>query len=247
MPHARPIALVLLTCTLVAAAAPARGAGPEMYRLDPVHTRVMVAVSHAGFSKAIGTVSGSTGTLLFDPDDWRSARLDVSVPIAAIDFGDPKWNAATLAANLLDGDRHPQARFVSDRVEPVDADHARVCGQLSLRGATRPLCMEVVANALKRHPLPPFRRTAGFSATAMLSRSDYGITAWKSVIGDEVELRFEVEAVRNGIGTSAPADGPPATAPSTPDLAPDPVPEPPPEPPSAPPPAPAEPVADPEP
>ena len=127
MHHARPIALALVACTL-AAAAPAHAAGPEMYVLDPVHTRVLVAVSHAGFSKAIGTVSGSTGTLLFDPDDWRSARLDVTVPIAALDFGNAKWNAATLAANLLDGERHPQARFVSDSVEPVDADHARVCG-----------------------------------------------------------------------------------------------------------------------
>ena len=212
MHHARPIALVLVACTLAAASEPARAAGPDMYSLDPVHTRVMVSVSHAGFSKAIGTVSGSTGTLLFDPDDWRSARLDVTVPIAALDFGDAKWNAATLAANLLDGERHPQARFVSDSVEPIDADNARVCGQLSLRETTRPLCMDVVLNALKRHPLPPFRRTAGFSATALLSRSDYGITAWKSVIGDAVELQIEVEAVRNGAPPPANDAGKPAPA-----------------------------------
>lgn len=242
MHHARPIALVLLACTL-AAPAPTRAAGPEMYSLDPVHTRVMVAVSHAGFSRAMGTVSGSTGTLLFDPDDWRSARLDVTVPVAALDFGDAKWNAATLAANLLDGERHPQARFVSDTVEPVDATHARVCGQLTLREATRPLCMDVVLNALKRHPLPPFRRTAGFSATALLSRSDYGISAWKSVIGDAVELQIEVEAVRNGAAPSAPDDGKPAPVSSTSDLAPDITPEPP----RDPPPAPSEPVTDPEP
>lgn len=197
MHHARPIALVLV-CAIAAAASPiGRAAGPDAYVLDPVHTQVMFAVSHAGFSSAIGTVSGSTGTLAFDRDDWRSARLDVRVPMARLDLGDAKWNAAALAANLLDGARYPEARFVSDMVEPADANRAQVCGQLTLRGVSRPLCMEVVLNALRRHPMPPFHRTAGFSATATLSRSDYGIDAWKSLIGDSVELRIEAEAVRN--------------------------------------------------
>ncbi|MGH8077727.1 MAG: YceI family protein, partial [Lysobacter sp.] len=124
----------------------ARAAGPETYALDPVHTRVMFAVSHAGFSSAIGTVPGSTGTLVFDRDDWRSARLDVRVPLTRIDLGDAKWNAAVLAPNLLDAARHPEARFVSDTVEPADADHAKVCGLLTLRGVSRPLCMDVVLN-----------------------------------------------------------------------------------------------------
>lgn len=197
MPLAR--AAVLTIAALLAAAAPVlvRAAGPVTYALDPMHTRVLFAISHAGFSKALGAVSGSTGTLLFDRDDWRSARLDVRVPVARLDLGDPKWNSAALAANLLDGERHPEARFVSRTVEPVDAEHAQVCGDLTLRTVTRPLCLDVTFNQLKRHPLPPFRRTVGFSATATLSRADYGIDAWKSVIGDCVELRIEAEAVRS--------------------------------------------------
>lgn len=55
-------------------------AASAAYELDPVHTRVMIAVEHAGFSKAIGTVSGSSGHLQFDPEDWNTARLEVSVP-----------------------------------------------------------------------------------------------------------------------------------------------------------------------
>lgn len=170
--------------------------GADRYALDPVHTRVVFTVDHAGFSRALGTISGSTGTLLFDRDDWRSARLEVTVPLTRLDLGDAKWNAAVLAPGLLDGERHPQARFVSGRVEPVDADHARVCGELSLRGATRPVCLDVRFNALKRHPLPPFRQTAGFSATARLSRLEFGIDAWPTVIGDTVDLIIEAEAVR---------------------------------------------------
>lgn len=206
----------LLACTLACAGA-ANAAGPEAYALDPVHTRVVFLVEHAGFSHAMGTVSGSSGTLRFDRDDWRSAQLDVTVPLTRLDLGDAKWNAAALAGNLLDGKRHPEARFVSTQVEPVDAEHARVCGDLTLHGVTGPLCMEVTFNALKRHPLPPFRRTAGFSATATLSRKAFGIDAWPSVIGDEVKLLIEAEAVRSratqdGNEAGDPVEGAPAEA-----------------------------------
>jgi len=182
------------------------------YRLDPVHTRVMFAISHAGFSDAIGTVSGSTGTVVFDPDDWTRARVDVRVPIARADLGDADWNKATLAKSLLDAEGHPEARFVSTRVEPVDATHARVIGDLSLRGVTREVVLDVTLNAAKRHPMPPFRRTIGFSATTTLSRADFGITAWKSVIGDAVELRIEAEASYDG---RADDEAPAAPSPST--------------------------------
>lgn len=204
--------VVVLVGAVAAVPSLSRAAEPETYALDPVHTRVMFAISHAGFSSAMGTVSGSTGTLVFDRADWRSARLDVRVPLTRLDLGDAKWNAAALAANLLDGERHPEAHFVSDQVEPVDADHAKVCGQLTLRGVSRPLCMDVTLNALKRHPMPPFRRTAGFSAMATLSRSDYGMTAWKSVIGDVVEIRIEAEAVRGNHVGSRTADTPESSA-----------------------------------
>lgn len=192
--HARTGALL----ALLAFACPALAGGPVAYALDPVHTRVMFAVEHAGFSQALGTISGSTGTLVFDPGDWTTARLEVTVPLARADLGDAKWNRAVLAGNLLDTERFPEARFVSSRVEPTAPDQARVCGTLSLHGVDRDLCLDVKLNALKRHPLPPFRRTAGFSATTSLQRSDFGITAWKSVIGDTVALRIEAEATRTG-------------------------------------------------
>ena len=165
------------------------------YALDPVHTRVMFAVDHAGFSRAIGTVSGTTGTLLLDPDDRASARVEARVPMQRLDLGDADWNRATLAGNLLDAGRHPHAVFVSTRVETAGERRMRIHGRLTLRGVTRPVVLNAVMNDLRRHPLPPFRRTAGFSAVTMLSRSDFGITSWPGVIGDDVELRLEVEAI----------------------------------------------------
>jgi len=180
------------------------------YELDPVHTRVLFSVSHAGFSQALGTVSGSTGELEFDADDWSSARLRATVPLARLDLGDPGWNAAALGNRLLDAGEHRQGRFVSTTSTPRAATHAQVCGDFSLRGVTAPLCLEVTLNARKRHPMPPFRRTVGFSATATLSRRAFGIDAWPTVIGDSVDLRIEAEAVRR----RDEGDDEPATEPS---------------------------------
>lgn len=189
--------LACLAAVFAGSLACAAHAQPASYRLDPVHTRVAFAVEHAGFSKAIGTVSGSTGTLLFDPDDLSSASLQVEVPMQRVDLGDEAWNRSTLGRNLLDAERFPVATFVSTRIEPVDATHATVSGILTLRGVSREVEMDVVVNAVKRHPLPPFRRTAGFSATLALDRSDFGIDVWPTMIGNRVELRIEAEATRS--------------------------------------------------
>lgn len=203
------LAFLLSTSPLVARAEAVR------YELDPVHTRVLFAVSHAGFSHALGTVSGSTGELWFDPDDWSSARLQASVPMTRLDLGDAKWNRSVLAKNLLDADDHPLATFVSTRVEPIDATHAAVFGTLTLHGVSKEVKLDVTLNAARRHPMPPFRRTVGFSATAALSRKDFGIDAWPSVIGDAVELRIEAEATRARQRDDEPADEIEATDPAT--------------------------------
>jgi polyisoprenoid-binding protein YceI len=187
-----------------------------VYCLDPIHTRVLLAIDHAGFSKALGTVSGTTGELRFDPEDWSQASVRASVPLNRLDFGDEKWNKAVLAANLLNAARYPDAVFVSERMGEASGHdgnkhapderasdgrasnpHAATAyGTLTLHGVSQPVALDIVLNAMKRYPLPPFRRTVGFSARTTLSRKAFGIDAWPSVIGDEVELRIEAEATR---------------------------------------------------
>lgn len=184
-------ALFALSCATRAQAGEA-----ERFVFDPVHTRVMFAIDHAGYSKAIGTVSGSVGSLVFDADDWSTARLEVDVPMGRIDMGDSGWAAAIFAPRFLDVKRYPQARFVSTTITRREANRGTACGDLTLHGVTRPLCMDLVLNKIARYPLPPFRRTAGFSAQAQLKRSDFGMTSWRSLVGDDVELRIEAELIR---------------------------------------------------
>ncbi|HQZ32571.1 MAG TPA: YceI family protein [Arenimonas sp.] len=200
-----PLLRTALACLLVFAG-PA-WAGVETFQLDPVHTRVAFRIDHAGFSKAIGTFSGAAGTLAFDPGDWSTATLDVSIPLATLDIGDPAWRDKVLDRTFLDAGQQPAARFVSTRVEPGEPGQARVFGQLSLRGVSREVVLDVRLNALRRHPLTQ-RRTAGFSATGTLRRSDFGMDAWRRVVGDEVELLIEVEATRTRKPTPSPRTEP---------------------------------------
>lgn len=182
-----------LALLLALPVAPAR-ASNEVYRLDPVHTRVVFRVDHAGLSRAVGGFSGAAGVLAFDPEDWSGARLEVRLPLAGLDLGDADWNRKVLEPAFLDAEQQPEAHFVSTRVEATGPDRAKVTGQLSLRGVSRELVLDVRLNALKRHPLT-FRRTAGFSATGRLDRRDFGIDTWPNVIGHEVELLIEAEAI----------------------------------------------------
>ncbi|GAB2495804.1 YceI family protein [Arenimonas alkanexedens] len=180
---------------LLLALAGQAGAAAREYQLDPVHTRIAFQVDHAGLSRAIGTFSGASGSLVFDPDDWSTATLEVDIPLASLDLGDARWHERVLDRTFLDAGAQPVARFVSTRVEATGEGQARVFGELSLRGVRHEVALDVTLNALKRHPLT-FKRTAGFSATGRLRRQDFGMTSWERLVGAEVTLQIEAEAIR---------------------------------------------------
>lgn len=184
-----------LLCLLLLAGCSAAAAPVPAWRLDPAHTRVLFRVDHAGFSQALGLLPGIAGELRFDPDDWAGARVDVVVPLPRLLIGDDDWRDALLSRTWLHAGRHPEARFRSVRVEPTGGGTARVHGELSLRGETRPVVLEVKLNRLARNPIG-FRRTVGFSATAVLDRRDFGMKEWTNLVGTRVELEIQAEAVR---------------------------------------------------
>lgn len=192
---ARSTAAVLvlgLACVPSPGAAQGELAG---YRLDPVHTRVLFGLDHAGYTTALGTVSGSSGAIAFVPGDWSRAGVRVSVPLQRVDFGDEAWNRA--AREMLGAAEHPEAVFVSEQVVREGERHARACGTLTLHGTSAPFCLSVRFNQLRRAPLPPFAQTIGFSAEGTLSRGAFGIDDWSRLVGDEVTFRIEVEATRD--------------------------------------------------
>ncbi len=165
----------------------------ESFAVDPVHTRVAFMVSHAGFSNAIGTFSGSTGQLRFDEKDWSKSSISVSIPIASLNLGDADWQEKILDGTFFDAGKFANATFVSERIEKLSDTTGIAHGALTIRDISQPVSLNFTLNALKRHPLN-FKKTIGFSANATLSRKAFGMDAWTKVIGDEVKVMIELEA-----------------------------------------------------
>ena len=181
---------------LVLAAAPA--APPEgvpRYRYDPSHTQVWFVADHLGFSRPMGRFTKVEGWLAFDPEDWSSAGCDVTIPVDSLWLGDAAWEKKMLSDRFFDARRHPTMHFACTRFERAGDGRAKLTGELTLRGVTRPITLDVRVNRVGRHSFS-LGYVAGFSATGKLERSDFGMTQLAAAVGDTVELKLEVEAIR---------------------------------------------------
>ena len=179
----------------LAFAAPARGA-VESYRFDPVHSQVLFNITHDGYSRSWGRLHIARGWLRFDPDHWERSATELDIDLDSLDMGDADWTKAVLKPSLLDATGHRYAHFASTSVERTDASHGVIHGQFTLRGVTRPVDVAFQFNRLAR-TIFGLHTVAGFSATAALDRRDFGITAFKHSIGDQVLVTLEIEAIRD--------------------------------------------------
>jgi polyisoprenoid-binding protein YceI len=173
-------------------------ASSELFDIDSVHTRIAFMVSHAGFSNPIGMFSGSTGQLQFDESNWSQSSVSVNIPLASLYLGDVHWQGKILDSTFFDAKKFPTASFVTQRIEKLSDNTGIAHGTLSMHGTSQPVDLNFTLNALKRHPLS-FKRTIGFSATAVLSRKAFGMGAWGNLIGDEVKIIIELEAAHSKV------------------------------------------------
>lgn len=184
--------LLLLALAAAGAAPPA---GVPRYRYDPAHTQVWFVADHMGFSRPMGRFTKVEGWLAFDPEDWSRAGCDVTIPVDSLWLGDAAWEKKMLSDRFFDARRHPSMHFACTRFERTGDDRAKLTGELTLRGVTRPLELEVRVNRVGRHSFS-LGYVAGFSATGRLRRSDFGMSQLAAAVGDTVELKLEVEAIR---------------------------------------------------
>lgn len=183
----------IVTLAILSATFPLRAVA-ETWRFDPVHSQVWFSAPHQGFSHPQGRLRIAQGWFRFDPKDWASARVDVVFDLASADLGDAKWNKAVQATALLDVEHHPTARYASRRVERIDDSRGVIHGELELRGRRLPVDVAFTLNRIGNDPYA-FGRKAGFSASASLSRSAFGMTRYEDVVGDTITLRFEIEGI----------------------------------------------------
>jgi polyisoprenoid-binding protein YceI len=181
------------------------------YRIDPVHSQVLFNVEHNGFSRSFGRLKITDGTIRFDRDDWTKSSVDATIDVASVDMGDAEWNKAVRGSALLDSDHAQTARYVSDSVEKKTDDEGVVHGKLTLRGTTLPLDLPFRVNRVGK-TIYGLHTVAGFSSSATLDRTAYGMTSNKNSIGTAVSVWLEIEAIRGGEATPKDKETPDAPA-----------------------------------
>lgn len=178
---------MLLACVACPAAA-------ELYEFDKVHTQILFFVDHFGFSKSQGEFLGFEGQFTFDPQAFEESEVELTIYTDSIDMDDERWNQKMKGEQYFNTSKYPTILFRSTSVETVGEKQAIVYGDLTLLQTTRPVKIDMTFNKAGIN-LASGRKVAGFSGGARLNRSDYGMNTHLKFIGDEVEIRLEVEGI----------------------------------------------------
>lgn len=167
------------------------------YAVEPEHTEVLFAVSHFGFSTYYGRFAHASGSLVFDPATPANSTLEISVPAATVSTTSDKLDDILKSTGWFEVAQFPAMVFKSTKVTVIGADRGIVTGDLTLRGVSRPLTLEVRFDGAGTDPADS-KYTIGFDATGTLKRSDFGISTFTPYIGDEVRLILSGAFVKQG-------------------------------------------------
>jgi polyisoprenoid-binding protein YceI len=172
----------------------------QNWQVDPAHSAVNLVVRHMVISKVRGHFAKWTARLDLDPEHLARSSVEVQIDAASIDTGVADRDAHLRSPDFLDVQKHPAITYRSRQVEVLSPERVRVVGDLTVRGVTREVPLDVEVGGQGKDPWGNLR--AGFSARASLSRKDFGLT-WNQaletggvLVGDRVDVEVEVEAVR---------------------------------------------------
>lgn len=178
---------------------------------EPGHTAAEFTARHMMVSNVRGHIKDVHGELEFTPDDPARGSVEATLDARKLWTGEENRDEHLRSEDFLDVERHPEITFAGDRVEPVGCNEMRVTGELTIRGTTRDVGLDV--RYLGSRPTPywddgvnrgPVER-AGFVAETVIDRHDFGVS-WNDrldggavVVGDEVWIRIDVEALEAGV------------------------------------------------
>ncbi|MGI4940853.1 MAG: YceI family protein [Janthinobacterium lividum] len=177
-----------------ALAAEALAVRPGEYVLDPDHARVTWSVNHLGYSVYSGLLLGAEGHLSLDPHDPARSTVAVHLRTGSGGTFDPALDRQLRGSGFLDAMRFPEAQFRSVRIVVTGPREARIEGDLTLRGFTKPLVLMATFNRAATDPVDGHYRI-GFDASARMARTDWGVDAFVPFVGVDVTLAIEAEFV----------------------------------------------------
>ena len=186
--------LLALLCALAANGGALGDAGT--FSVDADRTSARFSVQYLGFAMEQGRFARTSGTIVADADR-KVDTIDLVIDTRSVDTGWDLRDAFLRSEVMFDAARFPQLRFHSTRLRYDDARLVGVEGEVTLRGVTRPVRLDVrrVECAAER---ADGRQACGASVRGRISRSAFGMDFAYPLIGDEVELDFTLTAFRVG-------------------------------------------------
>lgn len=192
--------LAVFVITMLAVTLPL-SAMASTWDMDPSHSSAQFKVRHLMISNVKGVFEKMSGTLYLDDRDITKSRVDVKIDVASINTNIKGRDDHLRSADFFDIARYPFMTFTSTKVESAGPGRLKVTGNLTMKGVTRPVVLNVDGlTSDVKDPWGLIRR--GASATTTLNRRDFGITWNKTmdnggvVVGEEVAVMLEVEFVR---------------------------------------------------
>lgn len=193
---AGPRRMLLAAAALFALAAPAQ-AEPRDYRIDPEHFSIVFNAVHIGYAPTWGLFLKGAGSFTFDEETRTLSRLKVEIETGSVFSNNQARDEHLRSPDFLDAKAHPLATFVMSEARPTGERTGKVTGDLTLRGVTKPVTLDVTWNKSGPYPFGGTYVT-GISARTAIKRSDFGSTyaLENDLVGDEVEIQIDLEAIR---------------------------------------------------
>lgn len=185
----------LLAIALFAAAGTA-SAVPATYTVDPTHTDVIASWTHMGFSNPSARFGVEKGTIVYDDQAPAKSSVEVTIPLSGMNSFVEKLNEHLNGKDFFDSAQYPVATFRSTAVKSTGTNRLEVTGNLTIKGQTRPVVLDVTLNKKGLNQMSR-KVGVGFDATTVIKRSDFGMGAFAPAVSDEVKLRITTEAYAN--------------------------------------------------
>ncbi|HEY2664714.1 MAG TPA: YceI family protein [Candidatus Binataceae bacterium] len=194
------LGLSVLSLALLLSAAPSIAFATD-WQIDPAHTNVEFSVRHLMISNVRGDFNKVAGTVTSDGQNPEAVKIDAVIDAGSIDTRIEKRDQHLKSADFLNVEKFPTIEFKSKKVVANGAGKWKVTGDLTLHGVTKEVVLDVEGPTTEiKDPMGNTR--AGASATTKISRKDFGLTWNKALetggvmVGDEVEITIDVEAVQ---------------------------------------------------
>ena len=184
---------LLATAAVVMFAMPVAAQAAETYHFDPNHTNINWNANHFGFSSPSGRFGLKDGSITLDDKTPANSSVNVTIDVNGLVTGIPKFDEHLKSPDFLDTAKFPEATFKSTKVETGSDNTAKVTGDLTLHGVTKPVVLDVKLNKQGENPMTKVK-SVGFSGKTVIKRSEFGIDKYVPNVSDEVTIAIEAEA-----------------------------------------------------